>query len=143
MSRHQPIVDLVDVMNAELGVKRSTNPPVLGRYINAGLPQQVPSSQSSGPSTVAEVKTSTDDGDKLQTATSSNVDLIMSDQKSTLSAETLEKLSEVDESESFLRSFLEDDNATIFPSSCDDSDGFRTGVKYEEMSTDDLKTKAE
>jgi len=143
VSRNPPIVDGVDVINAKLGVKRSVNPPVLGRYINAGLPQQLPLSKPSGPSTVFEVTTSTDYGDKLQTATSSTVDPFVSGHKSPLSAEALEKLSEVDESESFLRSFLEDDEATIFPSSSDDSCGFRTGIKYEERSTDDLKTKAE
>ena len=145
MSRHQPIVDFVDVMNAELGVKRSTDPPVLGRHTNAGLSQHFHSSQPSGPSTVGEVKASADDGDESQTATmgdSPTVDFFVSGRTSPLSAETLDKLSEVDECESFLRSFLEDDEATIFPSSSDDSRGFRTGVQYEERSTNDLKAKA-
>jgi len=112
-------------------------------------------------STVFEGITSTDDGDILKKATASTVDLFVTGSKSPnipgharhhivhgegetpLSAETLEKLSGVDECESFLRSVIEDDEATIFPSSSDDSCGFRTGIKYEERSTDDLKLKAE
>ena len=69
--------------------------------------------------------------------------IVHGDDETPLSAETLETFSDVDECEAFLRSVIEDDEATIFPSSSDDSCGFRTGIKYEERSTDDLKLKAE
>ena len=55
-----------------------------------------------------------------------------------LTAANLEKATSIDESEAFLRSIIEDDEATIFPSSSDESCGFRTGLQYDKMSTRDL-----
>ena len=55
------------------------------------------------------------------------------DQSLPLTASNLDKangtLSDVDETEAFLRSIIEDDEATIFPSSSDESYGFRTGLQ--------------
>jgi len=49
----------------------------------------------------------------------------------------------VDESEAFLRSIIEDDETTIFPSSSDESGGFRPGRQYDKMPMFDLQLKAQ
>jgi len=45
-------------------------------------------------------------------------------------------------SEEFLRSIVEDDNATVFVSSSDDSDGFRPGRQFDKLPLDTLQLKA-